>query len=45
VSRVQLRQCEVLQQELDEGKELTPEEAKKLERRAEWEKEVAALEQ
>lgn len=42
---LQLRQCEVLQREMDEGKELTPEEVRKLERRDEWEKEVAALEQ
>lgn len=41
---LQLRQCEVLQREQDQGKELTAEEAKKLERVAEWTEEVSKLE-
>jgi len=42
---LQLRQCEILQREQDEGTELTEQEQLKLDKVEEWEKELAALEQ
>lgn len=41
---MQLRQCEVLKREDDEGKELTPEERRKLGMMAEWQQELDNLE-
>mmetsp|Transcript_38656 Transcript_38656/g.69278 ORF Transcript_38656/g.69278 Transcript_38656/m.69278 type:complete len:190 (-) Transcript_38656:130-699(-) len=39
-----IRQCDSIQEKVDAGKELTPEEQAKLHNRADWEAQVAALE-